>query len=117
MTDTAKIASKDAKNTGITEELTRKFADRLGRTTVAIVELTSEAVTNDLDENRQVKLVLGFVEPIDDDDDGAVAEHLRELARSLYNARQPQKPLDSVADQEPTPEDIVATGKAMLAGE
>lgn len=118
MTDTAKIASKNSlNNTGVTEDLTRKFADRLGRTVVAIIELKSVAVTNDLDDDRVVKLELGFIEPIDDDDDGSVAEHLRELARALYNQRQPEQPIDSVADQERTPDDVVETGKAMLAGE
>lgn len=113
MTDTtAKIAAKnDLKHTGITPDVARKFFDRLGTSRIAIVELASTEHTIDVDGKKSVKLDIQYVEIAEDD---AVEDHLRELQRALYRQRQPQKPLDSIADQEPTVAQVVEQGTGVL---
>jgi hypothetical protein len=113
MTDTtAKIAAKnDVKHTGITPDVARQFYDRLGTARVAIVELASTEHTIDVDGKKSVKLDIQYIEIADDE---AVEDHLRELQRALYNQRQPQKPIDSISDQEPTVEQIVDRGSSVL---
>lgn len=113
MTDTtAKIAARnDLKHTGITPDIARKFYDRLGTSCIAIIELTSSEHTVDLEGKKTVKLEIGYVEVAED---AAAKDHLRELQQALYRQRHPQKPIDSIADQEPSVDDVVARGEALV---
>lgn len=106
----ANIASKDTKGTGITVDVSRELYDRLGRTRVAIVELTSTEHTDGIDGPKSVKLELGFIETTDDEE---VDNFLRELAQALYRERTPQKELTSLSDQEPKPADMIRTGAGL----
>lgn len=107
MSITAKINAKPTKDTGITRERAKKMYDRLGRTRVAIVELTSTDKTDDLDGPKAVSLKIGFIETPDDEE---VDNFLRELAQALYRERNPQKTLTSVSEQEPTAADLIKKG-------
>lgn len=114
-TTTAKIAAKDAKNTGITPAVAKELYDRLGRSRIAIVELTSVEHTIDVEDKKSVKLEIGFVETVPD---GEIEDFLRELSQALYRVRQPQRPIDSIGDAEPTPADILRRGMGLfLAGD
>jgi DNA segregation ATPase FtsK/SpoIIIE-like protein len=106
----ADIASKSTKNTGITADVARELYDRLGRTRVAIVEITSTEFTDGLNGPKSVKLELGFIETTNDEE---VDNFLRELAQALYRERTPQKELTSLSDQEPKPADLITTGAGL----
>lgn len=111
-TATAKIAARaNTDHTGITDEVAGKFADNLGSAGVAIVEFFSEEETIGLDNKRSVKLTLGFIEPANDRE---TAEHLREFARALYRARNPQQAIDTLSDQEPSIAELRKQGQLLL---
>ena len=84
MSTTAQIAAKGCQNTGITEELAKRLHDNLGKTIVAIVELTADARTENRDGDEKVKLSIGTIEVAPD---GDAAEHVRELARLFHYER------------------------------
>jgi DNA segregation ATPase FtsK/SpoIIIE-like protein len=107
----AKIAARSTKDTGITKDRAQKLYDRLGRTRVAIVELTSAENSKDLSGPKSVKLELGFVETTDDDE---VENFLRELAQALYRERHPQAELQSVAEQLPSVPELLKKGQGLF---
>lgn len=82
---TAKIAAKGCTNTGITEELATKLYDQLGRKTIAIIELVSEARTEKRDGKETVTLSVLTIEPAPNQ---TTEDHLRELARAFHYERQ-----------------------------
>ncbi len=85
MTDyTATIKSKGLDSTGVTEEVARKLYSKLGGHMMFIVEGTVDSCTENIDGSKRVHLSLTQVEPAIDD---ALAEHLRELTRTLYQNR------------------------------
>jgi len=107
----AKIAAKPTKNTGITTEIAQELYDRLGRTRVAIVEISSAAHTVDVDGKKSVQLKIGFIETPQDDE---IDNHLRELAQALYRERTPQKALEAVSQQEPKAADLAKKGAGLF---
>lgn len=107
---TAKIAAKGTKSTGITEDIAKRLHDSLGKTVVAIVEITSEARTEKKSGDEEVKLALGMIEVAPN---GMTEDHLRELARSFHYERQladGQPTLDG-DDIEPKVSDVLAAGQ------
>jgi hypothetical protein len=109
MTTTAKIAAKGTQSTGITETIAKQLHDQLGKTIVAIVEITSEARTEQKSGDEQVKLSIGMIEVAPD---GLAADHVRELARSFHYERQltdGQPTLDG-DDIEPKVGDVLEQG-------
>lgn len=110
MSTTANIASKGTKSTGLTEQIAQTLHDTLGKTVVAIVEITSEARTEKKNGDEQVKLALGMIEIAPN---GMTEDHLRELARSFHYERQladGQPTLDG-DDIEPKVNDVLAAGQ------
>lgn len=110
MTTTAKIAAKGCQNTGITEELAKRLHDNLGRTIVAVVEITSESRTEKRNGDEHVGLSIGMIEVAPD---GDASEHIRELARLFHYERQiadGQPTLDGDDGPEPTVSDVLAQG-------
>lgn len=108
---TAKIAARDGKNTGITPTVAKELYAKLGTTRVAIVELTSTEHTIDIEGKQSVKLEISYVEPVES---GPTEDFLRDLSRALYRERNPQEALDSISDQEPTTDELLHRGKAIL---
>lgn len=107
---TAKIAAKGTKSTGITEDIAKRLHDSLGKTVVAIVEITSEARTEKKSGDEEVKLSLGMIEVAPNT---MTEDHLRELARSFHYERQladGQPTLDG-DDIEPKVNDVLAAGQ------
>lgn len=86
MTDTtAKIRAKGCDGTGLTEELAGQLFTQVGRHYMAIVEFRVEEPHGpNAEGKRRVDLILEQVEPATDDQ---LAEHLRELTRTLYQNR------------------------------
>lgn len=84
MTTTAQIAAKGCSATGITEEHAKRLHDSLGKTIVAVVEISSENRTENRDGDEKVKLVINTIEVAPE---GMAAEHVRELARSFHYER------------------------------
>lgn len=84
MTTTAKIAAKGCKNTGLTEDIAKTLHDNLGKTIIAVVELTADARTENRDGDETVKLNIGMIEVAPE---GMAADHVRELARSFHYER------------------------------
>jgi DNA segregation ATPase FtsK/SpoIIIE-like protein len=111
MTVTAKIAAKPTKNTGITAERAKKMVDRIGRTHVAIVEISSTEKNVGAQGPKAVKLELGFIETTDDDE---VENFLRELAQALYRDRHPQQDIKAVSEQLPTTADLLKKGQHLF---
>jgi hypothetical protein len=116
MSTTAKIASKGTKGTGITEELASTLHDNLGKTIVAVVEITAETRSENRKGDETVGLSIGTIEVAPD---GMAADHVRELARSFHYER---KLADGTADQtlpmpgdspEPQVSEVLAAGKAL----
>lgn len=109
MSTTAKIAGKGTKDTGLTEELAKRFHDQLGRKGIAIVEFCSETRTEKRNGDENVGLSILTFEPATSD---LAEDHLRELARGFYYER-------GIADGqlaleeslEPKVSDILAAGK------
>ncbi len=110
MTTTAQIAAKGCQNTGITEEIAKRLHDQLGKTVVAIVELTADSRTENRDGDEKVKLNIGIIEVAPE---GAAAEHLREMARLFHYERQladGQPTLDGDDGPEPTVAQVLEHG-------
>jgi len=108
---TAKIRAKGLDTTGVTEEIASQLFTQVGRHYMAIVEFKVEEPHGPNGEGkRRVDLVLTQVEPAVDD---SLAEHLRELTRTLYYNRN----LDghtgttlTTGSDEPTVEAVLAAG-------
>lgn len=81
---TAKIRAKGTDATGLTEDLAAKLYARKGSRIIAIVELHAVERHEKADGSKRVDLVIDLLEPAEDD---TVAEHLREITRTLYNNR------------------------------
>lgn len=109
MTTTAKIAGLNCKDTGVTAKHAKEMWPKLGSAHMAIVELVVDEHTESTDDSKGVKLLINQVELADD---GDRAEHLRELQRAIYMARQPDKAL--TAGVEATPVDVVTRGKDLV---
>ncbi|WP_183092928.1 hypothetical protein [Nocardioides stalactiti] len=105
-TTTAKIAAASCKDTGVTPDLAAKMWAKLGSRHIAIVELIVDERSEDSGDTRGVKLTVASVEPAVDSD---AAEHLRELQRAFYTARQPNRTL--LAGVEATPRDVIIRGQ------
>lgn len=85
MTDTtAKIRAKGLDSTGVTEDIASTLYANKGKRVMAIVELHAVERHEKADGTRRVDLVLEQVEPAVDDQ---LADHLRELSRTLYQNR------------------------------
>jgi hypothetical protein len=116
MTTTAQIAAKGCSSTGITEDLAKRLHDSLGKTIVAVVELTSENRSENRDGDEKVKLVINTIEPAPE---GMAADHVRELARSFHYERKladgetdGQLPLPGDSP-EPKVEEVLAAGEKL----
>lgn len=117
MTDTtAQIRAKKTGNTGLTEELAKKFADAEHGHLMAIVELKVVTVHKDVDSgDRQVDFVITDLEPVD-----AMAEdHVRGLQRAHFMNRKlhsedGQLAIDTRDDLEPTVEQVLAAGTSHI---
>jgi hypothetical protein len=114
MTTTAKIAAKGTKGTGITEDLAATLHDNLGKTIVAVVEITAETRSENRKGDETVGLSIGTIEVAPD---GMAADHVRELARSFHYERRlaedgPTLPTPG-DDIEPKVADVLAAGKAL----
>lgn len=110
MTTTATIKAKGCKNTGLTDEIAATLHDNLGKTIVAVVELTADARSENRDGDEKVQLTIGMIEVAPD---GLAADHVRELARSFHYERQladGQPTLDG-DDIEPKVDDVIAAGQ------
>ena len=112
MSTTANIAAKGTQATGITEDIAKRLHDSLGKTIVAIVEISSEARTEKRNGDEQVKLAIGMIEVAPD---GLAADHVRELARSFHYERQlaetgPMLPAEGDGP-EPTVTDVIKHGQ------
>lgn len=111
MTDyTAQIKAKGLDSTGVTEDIARQLYANLGRHEMFIVEGRVDARTEGNDGTHKVQLSLTMVEPAVD---AQVAEHLRELARTLYQNRalsDGQLAIDHFLDDEPTVDQVVNAG-------
>jgi hypothetical protein len=89
---TASIQSKGLDGTGFTEDIAAELFNKVGTHMMAIVDLQVVDRTGpNLKGKRGVKLVIGGIEPALDDN---LAEHLRELTRTLFFNRQVDVPLD-----------------------
>lgn len=109
MSTTAKIAGLNCKDTGVTPKHAKDMWSKLGSSHMGIVEFIVDEHTESTDDTKGVKLVINQVELADD---GNRAEHLRELQRAIYMARQPDKAL--TAGVETTPVDVVTQGKDLV---
>ncbi len=111
MTDyTAQIKAKGLDSTGVTEDIARQLYSNLGRHEMFIVEGRVDARTEGNDGTHKVQLSLTLVEPAVN---AEVAEHLRELARTLYQNRalsDGQLAIDHSLDDEPTVDQVVNAG-------
>lgn len=112
MTDTtAKIRGKGLDATGITEEIASDLFNRVGTHLMAIVDLqVVDRHGPDVKGKRGVELIIDGIEPATDD---TLAEHLRELTRTVYLNRQhhgAQLSIDDALDDEPTVEGVIAAG-------
>lgn len=111
MTTTAKIAAKGCQGTGITEDLASTLHDQLGKTIVAVVELTAEARSEKRNGDESVVLNIGTIEVAPN---GMTADHLRDLARSFhYERRLAEDGPTLTGDDGPEPKvaDILAAGE------
>jgi hypothetical protein len=109
---TGKINAKKLAATGITEDHLAGMANRLGGTTLAIVELHHENKTIDENGDTQVTLLINLCEPVPDHLDDTV----RDLMRALYRTRPDvagQAALTGT-DDGPTPEDAGAAVGAQI---
>lgn len=111
---TAKIRSKGLDATGVTEDIADELYAHKGRHYMAIVELKVDETHENAEGKRKVDLVLAQVEPAMDEQ---LAEHLRELQRTVYLNRQhvgAQLAIDQeLTGDEPTVEGVVAAGAPM----
>lgn len=108
MTDTtAKIRAKGLESTGVTEEIASEMYAHKGRHYMAIVEFKVEERHEKADGAKKVDLVLTQVEPATDED---LAEHLRELTRTLYYSLDGHTG-STTEGQERTTSDVLASGQ------
>lgn len=109
MTDTtAKIRAKGLDSTGVTEEIASTLYANKGKRIMAIVELHAVERHEKADGSRRVDLVVEQVEPATEDN---VAEHLRELTRTMYQNRAIAEGQLSIDDSlTPSITDAVAAG-------
>lgn len=111
MSTTAKIAARGCKGTAIDDQLAEQLHDHLGRTILAIVEISSSSRTEDTDGNQKVTLKLGDIEVVPD---GMAADHIRELFRLFYYERQRETEGPALDyDDGPAPKvaDVLAAGE------
>lgn len=86
MTTTANIAGHSCKNdSALTDRHAQDLHDNLGRSILAIVELTSSSRTEDANGNQKVKLELTNLEIVPT---GLAEDHVRELQRLFHYERQ-----------------------------
>lgn len=112
MTDTtAEIRSKKAGNTGLTEEIAKKFADAESGHLLAIVEMKVVTVHKDVDSgDRKVDFVITGIEPVDP----LAEDHVRSLQRAHFMNRKLHSedqtlPIPGTAgDNEPTIEGVLS---------
>lgn len=98
MTDTtAKVRSKGLDSTGVTEEIANQMYAHKGKHYMAIVEVVVEERHEKAGGQKRVDLVIEQFEPAVDD---ALAEHLRELTRTVYQNR-------AIADGQATLDDTL----------
>jgi hypothetical protein len=109
MTETAaKVRAKGLDATGVTEEIASTLYANKGKRIMAIVELHAVERHEKADGTRRVDLVLEQVEPATDD---TLAEHLRELTRTLYQNRAITDGQDALDDTlTPDLKDAIAAG-------
>lgn len=111
MTTTATIKAKGCKNTGITEDIAAVLHDNLGKTIVAVVELTADARSENRDGEEKVQLSIGMIEIAPD---GIAAEHVRELMRSFHYERRLTEDGPTLQGESDGPEpkvaDVLAAG-------
>jgi hypothetical protein len=109
MTDTtAKIRGKGLDTTGVTESMAADLFNKVGTHFMAIVDLqVVDTHGPDIKGKRGVEIVIDALEPATTED---IAEHLRELTRTLYYNRgvghQPMLP----GHDEPTVEGVMNAG-------
>lgn len=108
-TTSAKIATAQCKDTGVTPELAAEMWKKLGSRHIAIVELNVAERSEDVGDAKGVKLEVTTIEPATDTE---AAEHLREMQRALYLARQTERALTSGV--EATPRDVVLRGQTSV---
>lgn len=106
---TGTINAKKLGSTGFTEDMVDKLYSQVGRHHMAIVDL--QVINHsgpDVEGKRTVTLIIDAIEPAVTDD---MAEHLRELMRTVYFSRGvgDQLTLTAGAD-EPTVEGVLAAG-------
>lgn len=110
VTTTAKIAGlSNTKDTGVTPEHAKKMWPKLKSKHMAIVELVVDERGEVDTDDKSLKLAIHSIELADD---GDRTEHLRELQRAIYMARQPDKTL--TAGVESTPRDVVVRGQDIV---
>ena len=110
MTDTtAKVRAKGLDATGVTEEIAEKMYAHKGKHYMAIVEVMVDERHDKAGGKKRVDLVIEQFEPAIDTD---LADHLRELTRTLY-ANRAQADGQAAIDDSLTPDlkDAVAAGR------
>jgi hypothetical protein len=114
MSTTATIESKGCQGTGITEELAKSLHDNLGKTIVAVVEITADKRSENRKGDEKVGLVINTIEVAPNPD---TAEHIRELSHAFNYERKlvENGPTLPGTDDEPAPKvaDILAAGDAI----
>lgn len=110
-TTTKLAAAKLNDKKGITNQLARHMFDNLGSVHMAIVELRAVERTEHEGDDQAVKLELLTLEAAD----GPSADHLRELQRALWRKREPQTDILTLDDVEPTVDEVLQRGEALLA--
>lgn len=119
MTDTtANIRAKKCGNTGLTEDIAKRFADAESGHLLAIVELKVDEVHKKADgADRKVDFIVTTIEPVMDH---LAEDHVRGLQRALFMNRKlhsddEQLQLDTASDREQTVGEVVAGGAHFLA--
>lgn len=109
MSDTAaSINSKGLEGTGITEDMAAELFHKVGTHLMAVVDLqVVDKHGPNLKGKRKVVFSIDNIEPVTDDN---VAEHLREISRTLFYNRQVDQPIPGTGD------DITPDLKTVLAG-
>lgn len=115
MTTTAKIAAKGCTNTGLTEDLAKGLHDQLGKTIVAVVELTAETRTANKAGEETVVLSINTIEVAPN---SLTEDHLRDLARAFHYERKlaedgPQL-LEPGDGPEPRVADVLQFGRGVI---
>ena len=108
---TAKLRAKGLDNTGFTEAHAKRAAGRLGSTQLLIIEVEADAKVTDAEGDEQVMLKVISAEPVPADQENAVREFVRAIAR--------QRRVDDgqleIGDDEPGAADAVTNAVAGLA--